>query len=159
MEMVAVLAPVLLFVFVVLVVFFFITRFLVNVGSDEIAITERQFIGNELTPGRVFALDNEVGLRANYLAPGLHVIPWPLVKLSAKPKFLSIAADELGIIEATGFKNITVQKEKKITVPDAILLEYITPQELAALKESSLGIYSITVYAEKPCCDPNSGCC
>ncbi|MEQ1879308.1 MAG: hypothetical protein ABL958_21915, partial [Bdellovibrionia bacterium] len=51
---------------------FMLTRFLVNVGSEEIAVTERQFFGKELAPGRVFALDNEVGLRANYLSPGLH---------------------------------------------------------------------------------------
>ncbi len=101
------LAPILLFVFAVLLIFFFITRFLVNVGSDEIAITERQFVGSELAAGRVFALDNEVGLRANYLAPGLHVIPWPIVKLSNKPKFLTIAADELGIIEATDGMSLT----------------------------------------------------
>ena len=65
----------------------------------------------------------------------------------------------LDIIEQTGFKYITVQKEKKITVPDEILLDYISTSELEELKKSNLGIYSITVYAEKPCCDPKSGCC
>jgi uncharacterized membrane protein YqiK len=84
-----------------LLIFFIITRFLINVGSDEIAITERQLFGKELDAGRVFALDQEVGLQANYMAPGLHFILWPIVRLVAKPKFLSIAADELGIVEAT----------------------------------------------------------
>lgn len=73
--------------------------------------------------------------------------------------------DYLGIIEETGFANITLQKEKKIIVPDEILLEYLSTDELGQLKESNLGIYSITVYAEKPakdernCCEPGSGCC
>lgn len=68
-------------------------------------------------------------------------------------------SEYLGIIEQTGFKHITLQKERKITIPDDILLQYISADELDRVKESDLGIYSITVYAEKPCCDPNSGCC
>jgi arsenite methyltransferase len=65
----------------------------------------------------------------------------------------------LAIINKAGFKNIQVQKEKQIIVPDEILLQYISAHELQALKSSSLGIYSITVYGEKPCCDPGSACC
>lgn len=65
----------------------------------------------------------------------------------------------LGIIKANGFTNITVQKEKAIVVPDDILSNYLTAEEIAAFKESKTGIYSITVYAEKSeaCCAP--GCC
>jgi len=36
----------------------------------------------------------------------------------------------LDIIQKTGFKNIRLQKEKVITVPDDILLNYINKQEL-----------------------------
>jgi ubiquinone/menaquinone biosynthesis C-methylase UbiE len=67
--------------------------------------------------------------------------------------------DYLKLIHDTGFKNISLLKEKKITIPDEILLQHISEKELAELKTSDLGIYSITVYAEKPCCDPGSGCC
>lgn len=69
----------------------------------------------------------------------------------------------LELIEAAGFKNITVQKEKTIVVPDDILINYISQQEIELFKNSNTGIYSITVYAEKPleekavCCAP--GCC
>lgn len=70
----------------------------------------------------------------------------------------------LELIEATGFKNITVQKEKVITIPDDILINYISKEAIAAFRNSKLGIYSVTVYAEKPavkeaCCTPGSGCC
>lgn len=71
----------------------------------------------------------------------------------------------LELIESTGFKNITVQKEKNIIVPDDILINYISKEEIETLRKSKLGIYSITVYAEKPtaekssCCTPGSGCC
>ena len=68
----------------------------------------------------------------------------------------------LELIRQTGFGDITVQKEKRIVVPDDILLTYLTTEELGQFKNSDTGIYSITVYAEKPtektaCCEP--GCC
>ena len=72
----------------------------------------------------------------------------------------AIHKDEyLNIIHQTGFVNISILKEKRILIPDDILLQYLNEQELAELKNSNLGIYSITVYAEKPCCDPGTGCC
>ncbi len=80
---------------------FLITRFLVNVGSNEIAVMEQRYIGSSLESGRVFAMENQVGLKANYLAPGLHFILWPIVSVVSKPVFLTIGADELGIVEAT----------------------------------------------------------
>ena len=68
----------------------------------------------------------------------------------------------LGFIGQTGFENITVQKEKKINIPDDILGKYLDAQELETFKQGSTGIYSITVYAEKPaekaaCC--GTDCC
>jgi arsenite methyltransferase len=75
----------------------------------------------------------------------------------------AIQKDEyLGIIRKTGFENITVQKEKAITIPDEILKNYLSETELAAYKNGSVGILSITVYAGKPLenkCVPGSGCC
>jgi ubiquinone/menaquinone biosynthesis C-methylase UbiE len=65
----------------------------------------------------------------------------------------------LDIIRQTGFVNIEVQKEKRIAVPDDILAQYISPEEIEQWKKSGKGIYSITVYAEKPCCEPGTGCC
>jgi ubiquinone/menaquinone biosynthesis C-methylase UbiE len=64
-------------------------------------------------------------------------------------------------IENTGFKNIVIQKQKKIIIPEDILLNYLSNDELNAFRNSNVGIHSITVYAEKPkeCCTPGSGCC
>lgn len=78
-----------------------LSLFLVNVGSDQIALLERRFIGRELAPGRVFALAGEVGSMAAYLAQGLHVIAWPIVRVVMKPRFFTIGSNELGIVEAT----------------------------------------------------------
>ncbi|MEZ0261452.1 MAG: SPFH domain-containing protein [Alphaproteobacteria bacterium] len=88
-------------VIVIAVGIFLLTRFLVNVGSKEIAVLERRFFGKQLAPGHVFAMEGEVGLKADYLAPGLHFILWPIMRVVYKPQFLVIAADELGIIEST----------------------------------------------------------
>lgn len=67
--------------------------------------------------------------------------------------------DYLHIIEQTGFKNIQVQKQKRIVLPDETLNEFLSAQEREEFKSGSTGIFSITVYAEKPdvCCGP--GCC
>ena len=66
----------------------------------------------------------------------------------------------LDIIEHHGFVNIKVQKEKLILIPDEILLNYISNEELDQFKKSGTGIESITVYAEKSgCCTNGSGCC
>lgn len=73
--------------------------------------------------------------------------------------------DYLGIIEETGFVNVTLQKEKEIIIPDDILASYLSAAEIAVYKEGKTKIVSITVYAEKPakddrkCCEPGSGCC
>ena len=65
----------------------------------------------------------------------------------------------LGLIERNGFKNITLQKEKAIVLPDDILKNYFDKEGLEKFKTGDTGIFSITVYAEKPeaCCEP--GCC
>ncbi|CAL1518794.1 arsenite methyltransferase [Chitinophaga sp. MM2321] len=67
----------------------------------------------------------------------------------------------LELIETNGFKNITIQREKTITIPDDILSNYLSKAEIAAFRAGETGIYSITVFAEKPadaaCCPP--GCC
>jgi arsenite methyltransferase len=67
------------------------------------------------------------------------------------------------LIEANGFTNMTIQKDKAIIIPDDILSQYLSKQQIADFKQSGTGIRSITVYAEKPseakksCCGPE--CC
>ena len=69
----------------------------------------------------------------------------------------------LKIISEAGFVNITVQKEKAIEVPDEILRDYLNEEEIKAFRNSNTGIFSITVYGDKPatsgCCEPGAGCC
>jgi ubiquinone/menaquinone biosynthesis C-methylase UbiE len=78
----------------------------------------------------------------------------------------------LDLIHQAGFQNLVVQKKKPILIPDNILLEYLSAEQLKAFVDSKTGIYSITVYAEKAgkstfkelevakaCCEPGNGCC
>lgn len=69
----------------------------------------------------------------------------------------------LELVQSNGFKNIVVQKEKQIHIPNDILVNYLNESEIAAFTSGNTGIFSITVYAEKPapegaaCCGTN--CC
>lgn len=71
----------------------------------------------------------------------------------------------LEMIQEAGFKEITLQKDKTINIPDDILANYLSAEEVAEYKKGKTRITSITVYAEKPakddrnCCEPGSGCC
>lgn len=86
--------------------------------------------------------------------------------------------DYLDYIKKAGFKDVEVQKEKTIDIPDDILLKYLSAEEITAFKNGTTGIFSITVYAKKSgtspkkepvklpeleddsCCNPtNSSCC
>jgi len=53
------------------------------------------------------------------------------------------------IMKDNGLKNIEIQKEIQIIVPDDILLKILDPAQLSSFRNSGSGIFSITVYAEK----------
>jgi len=86
-------------------------------------------------------------------------------------------SEYLQLITDRGFQNVTIQKEKPITIPDDILAKYLTTDEMKAFNKDATGIFSITVYAEKEgtasekpkiklskisegtACSPATGCC
>lgn len=66
----------------------------------------------------------------------------------------------LDFITDNGFKNVVINKEKQIIIPDEILRKYLDEKQLAEFKNSGLGIFSITVSAEKPKdCGCGPTCC
>lgn len=71
--------------------------------------------------------------------------------------------DYLGYISEAGFQNITVQKNKPIIVPEDILSNYLSADEVKEYLSKDTVIRSITVYAEKEekpsSCTPGGGCC
>ena len=141
------------------------------------------------------------GEMARVMRPGGHFSISDIVLLGELPDTLRNAAemyagcvsgaiqmdDYLELARKAGFENISIQKQKPILIPDNILLEYLSADELKAFVASGTGIFSITLYAEKPggnpdekkqrtekrkvqmreiaaeagkaCCAPGSGCC
>ncbi|HZM86408.1 MAG TPA: SPFH domain-containing protein [Blastocatellia bacterium] len=77
-----------------------VRRIFVNVGAREIAIKERRYLGAKMPPGRVVATEGEVGIQADVLKPGLHLIKWPFEKVIRKFPLIEIGPDEMGVIEA-----------------------------------------------------------
>ena len=113
------------------------------------------------------------------LKPGGHFSISDVVLIGALPEALQKDAemyagcvsgaiqknDYLQLIHNNGFKNVTVQKEKPIIIPQDILINYLNEAEINNFNNGTTGIFSITVYAEKPLikiessCTPGSGCC
>ncbi len=70
--------------------------------------------------------------------------------------------DYLALIAKNGFQNVTIQKEKAIVIPNDILNNYLSPEAAKAFGSRDSGIFSITVYAEKPdaaACACGTDCC
>src|SRR5689334_3741464 len=84
----------------VIILLVIVRRIFVNVGAREIAIKERRYFGRRMPPGRVVATEGEVGIQADVLKPGLHLIKFPFEKVVRKVPLIEIGSDELGLIEA-----------------------------------------------------------
>ena len=78
----------------------------------------------------------------------------------------------LNQIKSAGFDNISINKERTIHIPQEVLAEHLTKEEMETLASAKLEVLSITVSGEKPslkflqtekaaakeaCCAP--GCC
>ena len=66
--------------------------------------------------------------------------------------------DYLYAIAEQGFEAIEAVRERAIVIPDADLLEVLTPEELEAFRESGTAITSLTIRASKPGCARGSAC-
>jgi SAM-dependent methyltransferase len=111
------------------------------------------------------------------LKPGGHFSISDVVLVGALPNALKETAEMyagcvsgaiqkqvyLELINANGFDNITIQKEKPIYIPDDILIKHLSAEEIASFRAGGIGIFSITVFAQKPIetklCTPGGGCC
>lgn len=72
----------------------------------------------------------------------------------------AIQLDEyMNIIKQAGFVDVNIEKQKTVVLPKDILSKYLSEKEIAAYENGEFGIFSVTVYGHKPCCDPKLGCC
>ena len=88
------------FLFVLGIIWYVVTRFVVNIGAKEVGIKERRYFGRRMAQGRVVATEGEVGIQADVLKPGLHFAFYPIERVTQKVPLVEIGADELGVIEA-----------------------------------------------------------
>ena len=98
------------------------------------------------------------------LKPGGHISVSDIVTSGELPQSIRSAAsmyagcvggalikeEYINKIKKSGMINIDVQKERSINLPDEILIEYLSKEELDAFRKSGINIISINVYAEKP---------
>jgi ubiquinone/menaquinone biosynthesis C-methylase UbiE len=76
----------------------------------------------------------------------------------------AIQKDEyLSLLRTIGFTNIEVQKQKTIVLPQDILAEYLSAEQITEYQSSNATILSITVYGTKPenasCSTSDGSCC
>ena len=109
------------------------------------------------------------------LKPGGHFSISDIVVDGPIPEDLRIKAEEfagcvsgaiqkdqyLELIDSQGFKNIVIQKYRRIELPNDLLAASLDEATLAKYDNDEMGIYSLSVYAEKPesdeCCE--TSCC
>ena len=107
------------------------------------------------------------------LKPGGHFCVSDIVLIGSLPEQLKKSAemyagcvsgaiqkeDYLGIVEKTGFEKIEIKRTKVIELPDKILVDYLSEEEIKTFRENKIGIFSITVvgYKKSECCSDT--CC
>ena len=77
---------------------------IVIVPEDSVGVINKKYVvfgsNRTLPAGAIIALNGEAGLQADALAPGLHFGLWPWQYLVTLQKFIAIAQDTIGIVDA-----------------------------------------------------------
>lgn len=147
-----------------------VSNCVLNLVPDKVKVISE--IYRVLKPGGHFSISDIVlvGNLPDALRKDAEMYAGCVAGAIQKEEYLQFIADK-------GFVNVVIQKEKTIRIPDEILLKYLSPSELEQFKAGETGIFSITVYAEKPgiklqkpkvklseianasACGPGSSCC
>lgn len=132
-------------------------------------------IARVLKPGGHFSISDIVlnGTLPDNLREAAELYAGCVTGAIPKEEYLALAGE-------AGFENLTVQKQKTISIPDDILSQYLSAAEIADFRSGMANIESITLFASKPggvkkggfemlnpavlstnaaCCEPGSGCC
>ncbi len=71
------------------------------VGSNDVGIISKNAMGSQLTGGKIIAVNGEMGVQAEVLAPGWHFGFIPGVYSVSNVELTEIKADEVGLIETS----------------------------------------------------------
>lgn len=119
-----------------------VSNCVLNLVPDKVAAFRETY--RILKPGGHFSISDVVieGVLPENLQKDAEMYVGCVAGALPKKEYLKMIAD-------AGFRNIKIQKEKEIQLPDALLEKYLFENELKVDKTSGIGIYSITVYAER----------
>ena len=125
------------------------------VPNKELAFTEMFRV---LKPGGHFSV-SDIVLEGNLPAQLKHAAEMYAGCVSGAIQ----KADYLQQLADVGFVDLIIQKEKNINLPDDILSEYLSADEIVIFKSGTDAILSITLYGKKPeqssCSCGNGSCC
>ncbi len=107
------------------------------------------------------------------LAPGGHFCVSDIVASGPLPDGIRTAAglyvgcvagaipetDYLATIRETGFTEVRIAERKPIALPDAALVDHLSPAELRAFRASGIELASVTVLGTRPAACCASDCC
>ncbi len=86
-------------IYLVVLIIVVVMQSVIIVGGTQIAVIERRYFGRNMPQGRVVAQNNEVGIQARTMGPGLHFLI-PFLYATRKLSFTIIAEEEIGLIES-----------------------------------------------------------
>jgi len=86
-------------VIAIVVVVYFIYAGLYLIQDDQVGIKRKKMLGKTMPQGHIIALDNEIGIQADTLMPGLY---WkmPIVWTVEKVSVVFISPDSIGVVNA-----------------------------------------------------------
>jgi len=87
-------------VILILVVLSLLASSVTYVGADEVGIVGKNALGASLADGKIVAVNGEMGVQADVLAPGWHVGYWPIIYSVKTVPLTTIESDEVGLIDA-----------------------------------------------------------
>ncbi len=71
------------------------------VGSDQVGILTKNAMGGSLKEGKIIAVNGEMGVQADVMAPGWHFWVWPVIYSVETAPLTEVQSGQVGIIETS----------------------------------------------------------
>lgn len=108
----------------------FVSRSFLIVGGDELATLDRIYLGDDLPPGKIVAVDGQKGPQAEIIGPGFHLIPFVRIVYDVEfHQVLDVPEGHYGLLvakdgEPLGDGSFLARPWKKGTEVDMLKAEY-----------------------------------
>ena len=71
------------------------------VGSDQVGVVTKNAMGGSLKEGKIIAVNGEMGVQADVMAPGWHFWVWPVIYAVETVPLTEVQSGQVGIIETS----------------------------------------------------------